>query len=192
MLTQDKEITTPDYWDRVYNGANNNAKVDASNTVRPPNPFNRFEWVAKYAEGPHVLGVGSGHAHVEKAIKNANPEWKVYASDQCEGAKKAARYQPYFIVSAYDIGKVWDDKTFNTVIITQALEYIEHQEKFFREAKRVGDKLLMSVPIGEMAKWSQLRIYTEQNVRQLLEPFGVIENFERHEDLLLVKLCFHD
>ena len=47
-------------------------------------------------------------------------------------------------------------------------------------------------PIGEMAKWSQLRIYTEENVKNLLVPYGTITVFERHDDLLMVKLKFND
>jgi 2-polyprenyl-3-methyl-5-hydroxy-6-metoxy-1,4-benzoquinol methylase len=190
MITDDKQITTPEYWDKVYSGKNENATVDASNTTRPPNPFDRFGWVAKHADGPNVLDVGSGHAHICKRIKAANPEWAVYASDQAEAAKKVANYKPYFIVSAYELHRIWDDKVFSTIICTQAMEYIDDQVRFIKEAQRMSEKLLITVPIGEMAKWSQLRVYTEDSVQELLLPFGGIEVFERHEDLLLVKLKF--
>ena len=72
------------------------------------------------------------------------------------------------------------------------MEYMDDQERFLLEARRVADVLLLTVPIGEMEKWSQLRIYTEENVRELLEPLGNIEVFEREGDLLLVKLRFND
>jgi ubiquinone/menaquinone biosynthesis C-methylase UbiE len=164
--------------------------VDASNTKRPPNAFDRFSWVAQYAEGPQVLGVASGHAHIEKRIKAAHPDWTVIASDQSDAAMLVANYKPYKIFSAYDIPYPSDE--FDTIIITQALEYMEDQEYFLYEAERVAKKILMTVPLGEMAKWSQLRIYTEENVKELLAPFGVIEIFERVDDLLLVKLKFND
>jgi hypothetical protein len=35
MLTEDKNITTPQYWDTVYSGKRNDTKTDASNNVRP-------------------------------------------------------------------------------------------------------------------------------------------------------------
>lgn len=190
MLTTDKKITTPDYWNKVYAGANNNAKVDASNTKRPANAFDRFSWVAQYAEGPHVLGVASGHAHIEKRIKAAHPTWEVIASDQSDAAMLVANYKPYKIFSAYDIPYPSDE--FNTIIITQALEYMDDQEKFLYEAKRVAKKILMTVPLGEMEKWSQLRVYTIDNVKDLLKPFGVIEVLEQEGDLLLLKLKFND
>lgn len=190
MLTDNKEITTAAYWNKVYAGENNDAAVDASNTVRPPNPFDRFGWVTQYAEGPTVLDIGSGHAHICKRIKAKNPKWDVIASDQTMAAMRVAKYQPYFVFSAYRIP--YTDKYFQTLIITQALEYIEDQERFLNEAKRVAKKLLLTVPIGNMEKWSQLRIYSEENVKQLLEPYGTIERFERHDDLLLVKLEFND
>lgn len=190
MLTNDKSITTPYYWDKVYLGQNDNAKVDASNTKRPVNSFDRFSWVAQYAEGPKVLGIASGHSHIEKRIKAAHPDWEVIASDQATGAKKAANYEPYQEINAYNI---WHfPKSINTIICCQAMEYMENQERFLYEAQRVAHKLIITVPIGEMAKWSQLRIYTEENVKKLLEPYGIIEVFERQGDLLLVKLMFND
>lgn len=190
MLTTDKTITTREYWAKVYTGKNDNAKVDASNTVRPANPFDRFSWVAQYAEGLQVLGVASGHAHIEKRIKALHPDWKVVASDQTKAAKEVANYSPYLIMDAYNIqlpGKLMD-----TIICCQAMEYMDDQDRFLKEAQRVARKLLITVPIGEMAKWSQLRIYTEENVRELLATYGTIEVFERHDDLLLVKLKFND
>lgn len=193
MLTKDKTITTPEYWSKVYEGKNENAKVDASNTARPKNPFDRFGWVATYAEGPRVLGVGSGHAHIEKRIKAKHPDWLVVASDQTEAAKYVSRYSPYWIYSAYslpEVNRINSSIKWNTLICTQVWEYFEHQEKALDEFRRVSDKLLMTVPIGEMAKWSQLRIYTEESVKELLAPYGTIEVFERHDDLLLVKLKF--
>lgn len=190
MLTNDKEITKPDYWNKIYQGNNDNAKVDASNTVRPPNPFDRFGWVAKYAEGPNVLEIAAGHAHISKRIKAAHPLWDVIASDQAQDAVKVANYKPYFIFSAYSIP--YEDKRFNTIICAQALEYMEDLHMFFGEAQRVAYKLLITVPIGEMAKWSQLYIFTEENIKELLQPYGTIEVFEREGDLLLVKLNFND
>ncbi|HTD94613.1 MAG TPA: class I SAM-dependent methyltransferase [Chitinophagaceae bacterium] len=190
MITNDKSITTPEYWNNVYAGKNDNAVVDASNTVRPPNPFDRFGWVAQYAEGPCVYGVASGHAHIEKRIQALHPDWIVIASDQSVEARKVANFGRYQIADAYAINAL--NKSFNTIICCQAMEYLKEQERFLLEAQRVACKLIITVPIGEMKKWSQLRIYTEQNVRQLLEPYGLIEIFERHEDLLLVKVKFHD
>lgn len=197
MLTNDKTITKPEYWDKIYSGKNDNAKVDASNTERPRKVFDRFDWVARYVEGPYVLGVASGHAHIEKRIKAAHPKWHVVASDQAKEAVNVANYPDYIILSAYslrlrkslpgdNIGK-W-----TTIICTQALEYMEDLPAFFEEAKRVAYKLLITVPIGEMAKWSQLYIFTEESVREMLQPYGTIEVFERQDDLLLVKLLFND
>jgi ubiquinone/menaquinone biosynthesis C-methylase UbiE len=188
MLTDDKNITTADYWNKVYAGANNNAKVDSSNTKRPANAFDRFSWVAQHAEGPNILGVASGHAHIEKRIKAAHQDWNVVASDQSYEAKKVSRFEPYIIMSAYDI--ICNEKNFDTIICTQALEYMDDQEKFLNEAKRVAKYLLLTVPLGQMEKWSQLRVYTEENVKELLLPYGTIEVFERQGDLLLVKLKF--
>lgn len=189
MITGDKKITTPEYWDAVYGGSNNGA-VDNSNTARPPNSFDRFGWVAGYAEGPRILDIGSGHAHVCKRIAAKHPEWLVIASDQARGAMDVSGYKPYAIIDAYHTP--FEEKYFDTIICTQAMEYMEHQDSFLDEARRIGHKLLVTVPIGEMSKWSQLRIYTEANVLKLLVPLGEIEIFEPHGDLLLVKLKFND
>lgn len=190
MLTNDKAITTPEYWNKIYTGNNDNAKVDASNTKRPANSFDRFSWVAKHAEGPRVLGIASGHAHIEKRIKAAHPDWLVVASDQAEDAQKVANYAPYLWMDAYNIES--DAKAWDTVICTQAMEYMEDQEQFLKEAQRVASWLIITVPIGDMAKWSQLRIYSEESVYALLEPYGTIVLTDRANDLFLVKLKLND
>lgn len=188
MLTDNKEITTPEYWDKIYTGKNDNAKVDASNLTRPANAFDRFTWVAKHAEGPNVIGIASGHSHIEKRIKAANPSWIVIASDQTPAAMKVAKYTPYEIINAYFIP--YPDKSFQTVICAQAMEYMDDQERFIKEAKRVGDKLLLTVPKGNMKLWSQLRIYDEENIQALLTQYGNIEVFEVIGDLMLIKIKF--
>lgn len=188
MLTDNKEITTPEYWAKIYEGKNDNAKVDASNLKRPANAFDRFSWVAGHAEGPYVLGVASGHAHIEKRIIAAHPEWTVFASDQTVSAQDVANYSPYRIFNAYQIP--YFDKWFDTLIIAQALEYLKDQDRFMVEAKRVARKFLCTIPLGEMEKWSQLFIYEEKSFCKWLEHYGTIEFTERHESLLLVKLKF--
>jgi hypothetical protein len=69
---------------------------------------------------------------------------------------------------------------------------MEYLHNFFNEAKRVAYNLLVTVPIYEMQKWSQLYIFTEGSIKELLAPCGTIEVFEREGDLLLVKLKFND
>lgn len=189
MLTDNKEITKPEYWNKVYAGENNNAKVDASNFTRPVNTFDRFAWVAQQAEGPNVLGIGSGHAHVEKRIKAKWPKWNVVASDQTIAAMRVAKFQPYEIINGYSIP--FPDKSFQTLIVTQALEYFEFQDKFLLEVKRVANKFLCSIPIGNMEKWSQLIVYEEKTFLEWLTKYGEIEFSQRHDDLLMVKLKFN-
>lgn len=196
MLTDDKKITTPQYWDAVYSGNNMNAKVDSSNThratIRDDKQLtkDRFQIVAIHAEGPRILDIASGHAHTCKRIMAMHPDWKVIASDQAPEAIKVARYEPYMIIDAYKIP--FEDKYFNTLMCTQAMEYMDDQDRFILEAKRVASKLLITVPRGEMSAWSQLRIYTPENVRELLEKYGAIEVMETYDHMILAKIKFHD
>ena len=189
MLTDNKEISNPEYWDKIYEGKNDNAKVDASNTVRPANPFDRFQWVADIVEGPNVIDIGSGHAHICKRVKSMNPDWKIIASDQAHAAKAVANFDPYIIISGYAIP--FGPKRFNTIIISQALEYFEHQDKFMEEAKRVAHCIVLTVPIGEMEKWSQLHVYQEDSFKEWMKQYGTIEFSAREGDLLLLKVRFH-
>lgn len=189
MLTNDKKITKPEYWDAVYSGKNNDAKVDASNTKRPANAFDRFDIVVKHAEGPRVLDIGSGHAHACKRIKALHKGWEVIASDQASEASKVANFQPYMIFSGYAIP--FPDKYFDTVITSQALEYFEDPDRYLNEVARVSKTFLCTVPDGNMDKWSQLRIYTAESLKQWLALYGEIEVFEQYPSLLLAKIRFH-
>jgi ubiquinone/menaquinone biosynthesis C-methylase UbiE len=146
MLTTDKTITTKEYWDGLYKGERNDTPVDSSNGIRPKASFDRFDIVVKHVEGPNVLGVGSGHAHIEKRIKALHPDWIVIASDQSEEARKASGYKSYFLVDAYSINV--KDKSYNTLIATQCLEYMEHQDKALTEFKRVAKKFICTIPLN--------------------------------------------
>lgn len=202
MLTDNKEITLAEYWNRIYRGANDNAKVDASNTKRAARTFDRFDWVAKYAEGPNFLGVASGHAHIEKRVQAAHKDWYVVASDQAADAIPVSRFLPYWVidvngglplVSTYDKStRCWNmHGKWNTIAIAQALEYLEDDRAFVSRAALVSYCLIATLPIGEMDKWSQLRIYTLESARKLFEEFGKIEVFEQQGDILLVKTRFN-
>ena len=199
MITDNQDITRPDYWNKIYLGQNDNAKVDASNTKRPPGTFDRFNWVAGYVEGPLVLGVASGHAHIEKRVKALHKDWIVVASDQATAAIGVARYAPYWTLDAYKL-PLWvpegaDDRyageKWNTVVIAQALEYLADDRAFVAHAKTVTRCLVACLPLGEMEKWSQLRIYTEAGACDLFEEFGHIQTTERKGDLFLVKTRFY-
>lgn len=189
MLTTDKTITTPAFWDSVYNGERNGAKVDASDTKRT-STFDRFQIVVNHAEGNKILGVGSGHAHTEKRIKAKFPDALVIASDQSHEARHVANYSPYIICDAYDIPFL--DKELDLVIATQCLEYMEFQDKFLKEAQRVSKKFICTIPLGSMKSWSQLFIYNEDDFCKWLENYGVIEVKENYGEILLVKINFNE
>lgn len=187
MLTDDKSITTAEYWDGLYTGKRNNAPVDSSNGVRK-STFDRFNIVADLVEGPAVLEVAAGHARISSIVKAKNPGWKVMASDQSTEALKASGFVPYRIYSVYNIPL--SDKLIDTLICTQALEYFDDLNRALAEFKRVSNRAVFTFPKGEMGSWSQLYIFTPESVKALLEPYGHIEVFEVFDHLILVKITF--
>lgn len=188
MLTNDTTICTAEYWRKVYQGESHGS-VDNSNTKRPKNYFDRFQWLADQVEGPNVLDIASGHAVTCKRIKAAHPDWYVVASDQTRAAMQAANYQPYIILDAYNL-QVYGPKTFTTITISQALEYLEQPDRFMREVRRVAAYFVCTVPEGEMRLWSQLRIYTEDNFKEWLNQYGTILHFDKQPGLMLAKIQF--
>jgi len=190
MLTNDKKITTPDYWNEVYSGKRNDTKTDASNFQRPKDAFDRFKWVADLVEGPNVLGIASGHARIERLVKLYHPNWSVTASDQCLAAMQATDFRPYKIIDAYSIPPPFTK--YDTLICTQALEYMDDIPKFLKGAQKVAWKLIVTAPKGEMKLWSQLYVFTPKGLKSLLMPFGEIEHEDIKEDIMLFKLKFND
>lgn len=188
MLTDDKTISTPDYWKGIYEGKRNDAKTDASNFKRPANYFDRFQWLADQVEGPNVLDIASGHAVTMKRLKAMHPDWNIICSDQTEAAKKAANWEGvYHIFSAYDIPMF--ASRINTVCISQALEYLEFPDKFMGRLKWLGaEYFVCTCPDGDMAKWSQLRVYTEESLKQWLSIYGDIVHFDKVPGLMLAKV----
>ncbi len=190
MLTNDKSITTPEYWRSVYEGKRNNSKVDASNNKRPAHAFDRFQWLAEQVEGPYVLDIASGHAVTCKRIKAMHPDWVVVATDQTEAARQRADYKPYFMLDAYDLANFYSKygKPVTTITVSQALEYFEFPDKFMIEVKKIARYFVCTVPEGEMQLWSQLRIYQEESFKDWLRQYGNILFFDKRPGLMLAKI----
>lgn len=197
MLTTDKQIATPEYWDSVFKEENKTSVVDNLTVKRVPQ-LDRLGEVIKLITDDeiNVLDIASAHATLCKRLAALHPKRYIVASDHSPEAEKLAKYHPYRVFSAYDIpyqltGENKDQKPFDLVICTQAMEYMEDNDKFLTEAKRVGKALIVSVPKGEMANWSQLRIYTEENVRELLSKYGKVqEPMWVYKHMILAKVIF--
>jgi ubiquinone/menaquinone biosynthesis C-methylase UbiE len=187
MLTDDNSITTPEYWNGLYEGKRNNAPIDSSNGVRK-STFDRFSIVADLVEGPKVLEVAAGHARISSMVKGRHKDWEVMASDQSTAALKASGFTPYRIYSVYNIPLV--DKFVSTLICTQAMEYFQDLNRALTEFKRVSKRGVFTFPKGEMGSWSQLYIFTPESVMELLAPYGTIEIFEVFDHLILAKINF--
>lgn len=192
MLTDDKTISTPEYWAKIYNGERNNEKVDSSNFKRPANSFDRFQWLADQVEGPEVLDIASGHAVTMKRLKAMHPEWNIICSDQTPEARKAANWEGvYHIFSAYEIPMFAN--RINTVCISQALEYLEFPDKFMERVKwLMAEYVVMTVPDGEMRHWSQLKVWDEVTLKAWLSVYGEIVHFDKVPGLMLAKIKMHE
>jgi hypothetical protein len=188
MLTEDKKITTPEYWAEIFTGKRDNAKVDASNFKRPANAFDWFQWLADQVEGPVVLDIASGHATTMKRLLAMHPDWDIICSDQTPEARDAARWEgQYHIFSAYEIPVF--TRTPNTITVSQALEYMEYPGSILEYCMTQGVEFFVcTVPIGNMPTWSQLRIYTEESFREWIEQYGYVIHWDRVGDLLLCKI----
>jgi ubiquinone/menaquinone biosynthesis C-methylase UbiE len=104
---------------------------------------------------------------------------------------KVTDFRPYKIINAYSIPVPFTK--YDTIICTQALEYMDDIPKFLEQAKKVSHKLIVTAPPkGEMAKWSQLYIFDETNLKSILMQFGAIEVEDIKDDIMLYKLKFHD
>lgn len=194
MLTDDKNICTPEFWETVYNGERNNAKTDASNFKRPANAFDRFKWLADQVEGPRVLDIASGHATTMKRLRAMHPWWTIYCSDQTEAAKKAANWEgEYIIESAYNISQRFDCsdlKPFDSVTVSQAIEYMEHPDVMMENAKRLAHYFICTIPDGSMDKWSQLKLWDELSLKAWLSFYGDLIHFDKVPGLMLAKIKF--
>lgn len=192
MLTEDKTITTPEYWKGIYEGKRNDKPTDASNFKRPSNAFDRFTWLANQVEGPRVLDIASGHATTMKRLKAMHPDWTIICSDQTEAAKKAARWEgEYHIIDAYQISNKFEFKSVNTITASQCIEYFEFPDTFMKGARKVADYFVCTIPSGEMKLWSQIKIWDDVMLKAWLSVYGEILHFEQVGDLMLAKIKFN-
>lgn len=185
MLTDDKSISTKKYWDDLYAGKRNDAKVDASNTKRT-STFDRFQIVADLVDGPNVLEACAGHARIAERVKAAHPKWHVVVSDQSEEARNVSTFRPYDIFSVYDMPCI--NKYFDTIIVCQSFEYVEDLPKAMLEIQRVGNYLVTTLPVNEMKSWSQLYIFNPEMMKTFFSQYGKIEVFKDYGDIMLFKI----
>ncbi len=168
-------------WDDIYSGKIQGEK----GTIHGQNL--RFNEVLKYLEGDNILDVGSGYAELCKRIKTQFPDKRVVALDTSVEAKTYSGYEPYITGTAYELP--FKDKEFDLLTCTQTIEYID-DNKFLREALRIAKKAIITTVNGKHPTCSQLREYSENSIRQLIEPYGEIEVLFVKEGMIFAKVKF--
>ena len=191
MKTDNKDISTPEYWDDVFLQKNTDSKVDNLNTKIVQTIDRIADTMELITDNEiDILDIASAHATLCKRLKVKFPNKNITACDHSKEAKVIANFLPYIVCDAYSIP--FPDKSFDLIICTQAMEYMTDNNRFLIEAKRLGRKMIISVPNGEMQNWSQLRIYDENNFKELIEKFGAIEYIKVYNTMILAKIIFHE
>jgi ubiquinone/menaquinone biosynthesis C-methylase UbiE len=157
------EIATPEYWDRIYSGA---VKAEPGG-----HESDRFQEVLRFLTlfgGDKLVDIGAGYAQLCRRIKKSFQWTQITAVDFSDEARARSGYTPYVVASAYDTPFL--GKEFDVAFACQILEYLEDNDRFLIEAKRIARALVVTVPKGMHPACSQLRQYDAAVIRALLEP----------------------
>lgn len=165
---------------RLNNKDNNSPEEYQKIAYTPVDWFELKRWqrLLKHWKGGYLLDLGSFDSMVPVFAKALYPESWVHALDY--SYKGTNIYSGIY----YDQGDVYNikrgDATMDYVVMGQLLEHLEYPEKALKEAMRVlkvGGVLALSVPLneteaGEVDKTHHLWSFSEQDIEELLKPYG--------------------
>lgn len=112
-------------------------------------------------EGFNCIGIDNEHAAIEYALKELEKEE--------EAVRKIVTFQ-----YASAIQLPFEDNSFDTVIITEILEHLNHPKKVLKEAKRVlkdGGLAVITVPFGLNLSPDYKKTYYSVPFLETVEPF---------------------
>lgn len=126
----------------------------------------RIEFIEKYAEGD-CLEVGAGNGEISKHLIDKNH--KVVATDISQKMVKVIKEKLKIKAYVCDAEKLpFDNNSFDTVVAAEVIYYLDHPEKFIKEARRVlrknGSLIISSA--------SKITEYYD-DVRSLLRKIGI-------------------
>lgn len=182
IVKRKSKISSKEYWNAVYSGAVN-AEPGGHESMR-------FGAVMEYLEGHLILDVGAGYAVLCKAIQQKFPSKLCFALDFSEEAKRRSGFDNYSVCSCYKIP--FSEKNFDMVIACQVMEYLDDNDLFLREAQRVGKIIIVTVPEGVHKTCSQLRVYTEESLKMLMEKYCETEILYSTEGFIFYKGKFKE
>lgn len=171
-------INEPSYWEDIYSG-----KVQAE---PGGHEHLRYDAMLPLVEGPDVVDVGAGYAGFTKLLKAA--KFNATAVDFSVAAQRASGYEPYLVTDA--VTMPFEDRSFDTAIVSCTLEYVEEDQTLMAEIQRVAKTLILVVPKGKHDTCSQLREYTTESVEAMLSYYGTVELCEEQHGFVLAKVRY--
>ena len=147
--------------------------------------FPRFRELVKHYRGGAYLDIGCFNSPMPFEIKKKFPKDEVVGLDHAKYVldvlKKKAPEVDYVVGDCYSLP--FEDEHFDYVVAGELVEHLEEPKKFVAEAMRVTKSegyFALSTPFEETisrppVSFEHLWAYTEQDVYNLLKPYGKVE-----------------
>lgn len=156
------------HWNNIGNGH-----------LNYPRHQKRIKHTGSFVVGEDCLEIGAANGYSTNCLQNWFPNTKFYGIEITEwGVKEAQKNYPHI---PFDRGcaenLIYDDETFDTVLMPEILEHVENPEPCIREAFRVAKKrVILTSPVNERGMRADIdhkRYFTEETMKALLIKCGI-------------------
>jgi len=193
------EVNTPEFFDNEFFRTYNNTKQVLNYEDKP-----RMEILSQKFKGGTFLDLGCGNSPLPVELQKQYPEAPIWAVDYSPRMVVflLQRFPCIRYVCANALNLPFRDGYFEYIVAGELLEHFKEPEKLLKEIFRVMKPkgiLALSTPYSEQnishnLSQSHLWSFEEEDIQELLKPYGKVETFIFREENfpLIIAFCEKD
>lgn len=157
----------------------------------------RFDLLAKHYQGGMYLDIGCFNSPKPSQLAEEYPDSTIFALDH--GINLINTLSERFPKVNYILGDCYElpfeDESIEYIVAGEIIEHLEDPKKMITEAMRVlkpGGRIALSTPKEEtiiqhsIGGKEHMWIYNEQDMKELLEPYGEVELGEYRDGCIIM------
>lgn len=167
------EVKQASYYDQVYS-------KQIIGVPRAMTLINHWaDRALRHIDGGSVLDLGCGLGVLADKIKDAEYTGVDFCKVAIGYAKKHCRnkHAKFVLADILKFAREIEDGSFDTVVLSEVLEHLEHPEDIVREAKRIARiQIIVDVPMASPNPAHVKHIWSVADLQRLFGPLAIVED----------------